>query len=144
MLFNQTTNIPKATQKSVHENIILPPEDSEVPDSQEESVSLDQEQDEEVSFHPSLTYPAHPMPQVIPSMYMPYVEGPRIDWAVNDGLYHRFPKWRLKCKNILECKLAALLDKQQCKRVIVWSGDLGIAQYVSWILPKDELSLNTI
>ena len=31
-----------------------------------------------------------------------------MDWTVNDGLYHRLLKWRLKCKNILECKLAAL------------------------------------
>ena len=77
-------------------------------------------------------------------MYMLDIEGPRMDWTVNDGLYHRFLKWRLKCENILECKLAALPEKQQCKKVIAYSGDFGMDQYVSWGLPKDELSLNTI
>ena len=91
-----------------------------------------------------MAYPAHPMLQVIPSMYMPYIEGLRIVWTVNDGLYHRFLKWRLNCENILECELTALLEKQQCKKVIVWSGDFGVHQYVSWSLPKDELSLIAI
>ena len=58
----------KATKKSVHECTPLPSEDPEVLDSQEESISSDQEQDEEVSFHPSLAYPAHLVPQVVPSM----------------------------------------------------------------------------
>ena len=62
--------MPKATTKFVYESTTLPPQDSKVLDSQEESISSDQEQDEEVSFHPSLGYPAHPVPQVIPSMYM--------------------------------------------------------------------------
>ena len=71
-------------------------------------------------------------PQVIPSMYMPYIEGPRMDWSVNDGLYHRFLKWRLKkCINILECELATLPEKQECKKVIAWSRDFGMDQYVS-------------
>ena len=47
-------------------------------------------------------------PQPVPSMFMPYIEGPKMDWTVNDGLYHRFLKWCLKCENILECELAAL------------------------------------
>ena len=67
-----------------------------------------------------------------------------MDWTVNAGLYHRFPKWHLKCKNILECKLAALPECQQCKKVIAWSGDCGMDQYVSWNLSSDELSLETI
>ena len=136
--------MPKATRKSVCESNTLPPEDPEVPDSEEESASSDQEEDEEVSFHPSLAYPTHPVPQVILSMYMPYIEGPRMEGTVNDGIYQRFLQWRLKCKNILECELAALLEKQQCKKVIAWSGDFGMDQYVSWNLPKDELSLDTI
>ena len=77
-------------------------------------------------------------------MYMPYIEGPRIDWTVNDGLYHCFLKWRLKCENILECELAALPEKQKCKKVIAWSGDFGMEPYVSWSLPKEDLYLDTI
>ena len=47
-------------------------------------------------------------------------------------------------KNILECKLAALPERQQCKKVIAWSRDFGMDQYVSWGLPKDQLTLETI
>ena len=67
-----------------------------------------------------------------------------MDWTVNDGLYHCFLKWRLKCENILECELAALPEKQQCKKVIAWSGDSGMDQYLSWNLPKEEVNSDTI
>ena len=54
----------------------------------EESTSSEQEQDQEVTFQPSQT-------QVTPNMSMPYIEGPKMDWTVNDGLFHRFLKWHL-------------------------------------------------
>ena len=75
---------------------------------------------------------------------MPYIEGPKIDWAGNDGLYHRLLKWHLKCENILECELAMLPEKRQCKKVIALSGDFGMDKYISWNLPTDELMLDTI
>ena len=46
-------------------------------------------------------HPNAPQP-VYTNMYMSYFKGPKMDWAVNDALYHRFLKWKLKCKNILE------------------------------------------
>ena len=77
-------------------------------------------------------------------MFMPYIEGPKMDWTVIDGLYHRFLKWHLKCENILECELAMLPEKRQWKKVIARSGDFGMDQYVSWNLSTDELTLDTI
>ena len=121
--------MPKAAKKSSCAIQNLPPEESDVPESQEESANSDLEQDANVSFHPSLVSPAHTVPQVIPSMYMPYIEGPRMGFTVNDGLYHLFLKWRLKYKNVLECELAALPEK--CKKVIAWSRDFGMDQYLS-------------
>ena len=47
-------------------------------------------------------------------------------------------------KNILECELMAPLECQQCKKVIAWSGDCGMDQYVSWNLSSDELTLKPI
>ena len=44
--------------------------------------------------------------QFVPALFMPYIEGLKMDWTVNDGLYHRFLKWKLKCENILDCELA--------------------------------------
>ena len=67
-----------------------------------------------------------------------------MDWTVNDALYHRFLKWKLKCENILECKLADLSECQKCKKVIMWSGDFSMDQYVSWGLAREEMNLDII
>ena len=67
-----------------------------------------------------------------------------MDWMVNDTLYHRFLKWKLKCENILECELAALPECQTCKKVIAWLGNIGMDQYVSQGLSKEEMNLDTI
>ena len=77
-------------------------------------------------------------------MFMPYIEGPKIDWTANDGLYHISLKWHLKCENILECELAMLPERRQCKKVIAWSGDFGMDQNVSLSLSNVELTLDTI
>ena len=69
-------------------------------------------------------------------------EGPKMDWAVNDGLHHRFLKWRLKCENILKCELAMVVERKKCKRVIAWSMDFGIDQDVSWNHTNEELTLD--
>ena len=61
-------------------------------------------------------------------MFMPYIEGPKMDWTVNDGLYHRVLKWSLKCENILECALAMLTERRQCKKVMAKSGAFGMDQ----------------
>ena len=67
-----------------------------------------------------------------------------MDWTVSDALCHRFLKWKLKCENILECELAALPEWQKCKKVIAWSSNFGMDQYVSWGLSKEEMNLDTI
>ena len=82
--------------------------------------------------------------QVVLNMFMPYIEGPKMDWTVNDHVYHSLFKWHLKCENILQCELPMLPEKRQCKKVNPWSGDLGIDQYVSWRLSSEELILDTI
>ena len=75
---------------------------------------------------------------------MPYIEGPKIDWTVNDGLYHRFLKWIMKCENILKHELAMLVERRKCKKVIAWIRDSGIDQSVSWNLTNEELTLDVI
>ena len=74
---------------------------------------------------------------------MLYIEGPKMDLTVNDGLCHRFLKWCLKCENILECELAMLPEKRQCQKVIAWSSDFGMDEYVSWNLSSKKLTLDT-
>ena len=41
-----------------------------------------------------------------------------MNWMVNDELYHRFLKWKLKCKNILECELTASLSARSARRLL--------------------------
>ena len=133
------------TRSSAQRSRPISPYDDDVVDTQKETLSSDHEEDPEVSFHPHqvLQLPPHPVGQPLPAagMYMPYIEGPHMDWTVNDHLYHRFLKWCLKCKNILECKLAALLE---CQQLITWSRDCRMDQYVSWNLSSNELTLDTI
>ena len=103
-----------------------------------EESSSEQENDQEVNFNQVHVH------QVIHSMFMPYIEGPKIDWAVSVGLYHRCLKCILKCKNILECELGMLAGRRKCKTVIAWSGDFGTDQYVSWNLTNVQLTLDVI
>ena len=98
----QSPIMPRITKDSAHRNNNLHQDETEVPNSQEDVSISDQEPDPEVSFYPSRAQ------HVIPNVFMPYIEGPKMDWTVNDSLYHRFFKWYLKYKNILECELAAL------------------------------------
>ena len=51
----------------------------EDPSAHEESSSSDQEQDQEVFLQPSQA-------QLFCNIFMPYIEGPKMDWTVNDGL----------------------------------------------------------
>ena len=82
--------------------------------------------------------------QVVPNMFMPYIEGPKMDWRVNDGLYHRFLKWHMKCENILECELVMLPGRRKCKKAIALGGDFDMDLYFSWNLSNEELTLDTI
>ena len=126
--------MPKATKSSTRVEAPVPTQNELNESSQEELSSSDQEHDPEVTLNSCR------QPQFVSSMFMPYIEGPKMDWTVNDGLYHRFLKWHLKCENILECEPAALPEKQQCKKV----GDFSMDQYILWGLPNDQITLETI
>ena len=140
--------MPKTTKSSAQGSRPVSPSEKDMLNTKEEPSSSEHEEDPEVSFHPCQILQPSPsqvgQPQPAAGIYMPYIEGPHMDWAVNDILYHRFLKWHLKCENSLECELTALLECQQCKKVIAWSRDCGMDQYVSWNLSSNELTLDTI
>ena len=131
--------MPKVKASAKAHTSAIPDQEVDTPSSHEESARSDHESESEISFHPSRKQATNPVRQ---QMFMPYIEGPKMDWTVNESLYHCFLKWKLKCENILE--LAALPEPQQCKKLIAWSGDFGMDQYVSWVWTKDELELETI
>ena len=144
----QRPNIPKPTKSSAQGTRPVPPPEEDMSNTQEELSTSEQKADPEVSFHPH--QPPQPstsqvrQPQPAAGIHISYIEGPCMDWTVNDGLYHRLLKWHLKCENSLECKLAALPECQQCKNIIAWSGNCRMDQYVSWNLLSDGLTLETI
>ena len=71
--------MPKAMKKSPREQSPPPSEDPDSTDAAEASTS-DQERDPDVSFRPGVASNA------IPTMFMPYIERPKMNWTVNDGL----------------------------------------------------------
>ena len=79
-----------------------------------------------------------------PGMMVPYVNGPKMDWTIDDALHSRFIRWKIKCENILDCKLAILQESAKCKKVIQWSGDAGLDMYITWALPTADVTLQTI
>ena len=66
-----------------------PDQEVDIPSSHEENTSSDHESEDEVSFHPNR--PQAPNP-AMHSMFMPYIERPKMDWTVNNSLYHHFLK----------------------------------------------------
>ena len=124
----------KAARKSVHGT-------SETEFQEDSSISQESGSEEEVvlQFQPSTS-----QTQTTQQVYMPYIEGPKLNWTVDDGLYNRFLKWKIKFENILDCELAMLSESRKCKKVVTWLGDFGIYQYISWDLPLEDLSLKVI
>ena len=101
--------MPEVKAPAQAHNSATPNQEVNIPSSQEDSTCSDHESESEISFHPSRQQANIPIRQ---QMFMPYIEGPKMDWTVNESLYHSFLKWELKCKNILECELAALPEPQ--------------------------------
>ena len=77
--------MPKVKSSAKAYTSAMPEQDIDVPSSHEESASSDHESENEISFHPSRSQAPNPVMQ---NMFMPYIEGPRMDWTVNDSLYH--------------------------------------------------------
>ena len=67
--------MPKSTKSSAQGATATPPPEESTPSSQEELSSLDQEPDPEITFQP------HRQLQPVPSMFMPYIEGLKMDWT---------------------------------------------------------------
>ena len=86
--------MPKTTKSSAQESNQTPPPEELVPSSQDEISTSDHKPDPEITFQPPRQL------QPVPRMFIPYIEGPEMDWTVNAGLYYRFLKWHLKCESI--------------------------------------------
>ena len=77
--------MPKVKSLTKAHTSTIPNQEIDATSSHEESASPDHESENEISFHPSRSQATNPVMQ---NMFMPYIEGPRMDWTVNDCLYH--------------------------------------------------------
>ena len=90
--------MPRTTKNSAHvTNTSVLQENSN--DLQENSIltqhSLSSDQKMEVQS-PQCFQPSTSKPQFfMQPMLMSYIEGPKMEWTVNDSLYHKFLKWKL-------------------------------------------------
>ena len=136
--------MPKANKKAQCEpytSDTVPPEEetnfAQVSDSEQEETNFAQMSDSE----PEVFIRQH---QPLTTTYVPYIEGPKMNWTVDDGLYNWFLKWKIKCETILDCELDMLSNARKCKKVVAWSGDIGIDQIISWDLSPEETTLEVI
>ena len=91
--------------------------------SQDEASIHDKSSSDQEIDHEVIVDQSH-VQQAVSSMFITYIEGPKMGWAVNNGLYHRFLKWRLECENILEYELAMLAERKNARKLLPGVGTL--------------------
>ena len=47
-----------------------------------------------------------------------YIDGPKMDWSMDDGLYSRFQDWKLECELILDGELAEIAEPWKVNTLI--------------------------
>ena len=71
----------------------------------------------------------------------PYIQGPMMDWSMNDDLYSCFQTWQIACNLIFDSELCDLPEPRKVNTLLHWSGDFGIQQLKSWQKDASELTL---
>ena len=102
----------------------------------EEGTSFEQELDVDQEVIISL-------PQAATSASIPYIEGPKWTGLSMIVCIIDASSGRSNVKTSYKCQLAMLSESRKCKKVVGWSGDFGIDQYVSWDL-SPEVCLEVI
>ena len=47
-----------------------------------------------------------------------YIDDPKMDWSMDDGLYSRFQDWKLECELILDGELAEIAEPGKVNTLI--------------------------
>ena len=47
-----------------------------------------------------------------------YIDGPKMDWSIDDGLYLRFQDWKLECELILDGELTEIVEPRKVNTLI--------------------------
>ena len=73
-----------------------------------------------------------------------YIDGPKMDWSMDDGLYSRFQDWKLECELILDGELADIAEPRKVNTLIRWAGSFGLKNLKVWQKDKAALTLTFI
>ena len=73
-----------------------------------------------------------------------YIDGPKMDWSMDDGLYSRFQDWQLECELILDGELTEIVEPQKVNTLIRWAGSFGLKTLKVWQKDKTNLTLTFI
>ena len=74
----------------------------------------------------------------------PFIQGPSMDWNMDDGLYSRFQTWKISCNLILDSELCELSEVRKVNTLLRWSSDFGIKKLKSWHKEPSQLTLDFI
>ena len=74
----------------------------------------------------------------------PFIQGPSMDWTMDDGLYSHFQTWKISCNLIMDSELCELLEVRKINTLLCWSRDFGIKKLKSWQKEPSQLMLNFI
>ena len=73
-----------------------------------------------------------------------YIDGPKMDWSMDDGLYSCFQDWKLECELILDGELAEIVEPWKVNTLIQWAGSFGLKNLKVWQKDKTNLTLTFI
>ena len=74
----------------------------------------------------------------------PFIQGPSMDWTMDDGLYSHFQTWKISFNLIMDSELCELSEVRKINTLLRWSGDFGIKKLKSWQKEPSQLMLNFI
>ena len=55
-----------------------------------------------------------------------YIDGPKMDWSMDDGLYSCFQDWKLECELILDGELTEIAELWKVNTFIRWAGSFAL------------------
>ena len=73
-----------------------------------------------------------------------YIDGPKMDWSMDDGLYSCFQDWKLECELILDGELTEIAESQKVNTLIRLAGSFGFKTLKVWQKDKTNLTLTFI
>ena len=74
----------------------------------------------------------------------PFIQGPSMDWTMDDGLYSHFQTWKISCNLIMDSEICELSEVRKINTLLRWSSDFGIKKLKLWQKEPSQLTLNFI